>query len=98
MELKNKKNYYLLRLAKGEEIPCFALTSSVAGSDASAIKDYGIVCHHEFNDERGLAIRLNWNKQYYLAPVATLLGLAFKLYDPDRLNWRSRKYRNYLCN
>jgi acyl-CoA dehydrogenase len=81
-----QKDYYLPRLAKGEEIPCFALTGPFAGSDAGAIPDYGIVCQGEFNGQRVLGIRLNWEKRYItLAPAATLLGLAFKLYDPDHL-------------
>ena len=81
-----QKDYYLPRLARGEEIPCFALTGPFAGSDAGAIPDYGIVCQGEFNGQRVLGIRLNWEKRYItLAPVATLLGLAFKLYAPDRL-------------
>jgi len=83
---QQQKDQYLPRLAKGLEIPCFALTGPFAGSDAGAIPDYGIVCHGDFNGKRVLGIRLNWEKRYItLAPVATLLGLAFKLYDPDRL-------------
>jgi acyl-CoA dehydrogenase len=81
-----QKDYYLPRLARGEEIPCFALTSSEAGSDASAMTDNGIICQREFKSEKVLGILLNWDKRYItLAPVATLLGLAFKLYDPDHL-------------
>ena len=82
-----QRNHYLPRLARGEEIPCFALTSPQAGSDAGAIPDYGIVCKQDFNGEKDvLGIRLTWEKRYItLGPVATLLGLAFKLYDPDRL-------------
>ncbi|GAB6068279.1 acyl-CoA dehydrogenase [Methylothermus subterraneus] len=82
-----QKEYYLPRLARGEEIPCFALTSPEAGSDASAMTDTGLVCRRDFNGEKGvLGILLNWDKRYItLAPVATLLGLAFKLYDPDHL-------------
>jgi acyl-CoA dehydrogenase len=82
-----QKNYYLPRLAAGEEIPCFALTSPHAGSDAGAIPDYGIVCRQTFEGKEDvLGIRLNWEKRYItLGPVATLLGLAFKLYDPDHL-------------
>jgi len=81
-----QKNYYLPRLASGEETPCFALTSLTAGSDAGAIIDYGIVCRFQKNGQEVLGIRLNWDKRYItLAPVATLLGLAFKLYDPERL-------------
>lgn len=83
---EEQKDYYLPRLAKGDDVPCFALTSPVAGSDAGAIEDYGIVCEAEFEGKKQLCMRLNWNKRYItLAPVATLLGLAFKLYDPDHL-------------
>lgn len=83
---EEQKNYYLPRLAKGEEIPCFALTAPEAGSDASAMPDYGIICHGNFEGKDVLGIRLNWDKRYItLAPIATVLGLAFKLYDPDHL-------------
>lgn len=84
---EEQKNHYLPRLAKGLEVPCFALTGPDAGSDAGAIPDTGIVCHGEFNgDEHVLGIRINWEKRYItLGPVATLLGLAFKLHDPDGL-------------
>ena len=81
-----QQQHYLPRLAKGDDIPCFALTSPRAGSDAGAIEDHGIVCEEIIDGEKQLCIRLNWNKRYItLAPVATLLGLAFKLYDPDHL-------------
>ncbi len=83
---EEQRSYYLPRLAKGDDVPCFALTSPVAGSDAGAIEDYGVVCEAEFEGKKQLCIRLNWDKRYItLAPVATLLGLAFKLYDPDHL-------------
>lgn len=83
---KEQKDHYLPRLAKGDEIPCFALTSPEAGSDASAIPDFGVVCKGKFNGEEVTGIRLTWNKRYItLAPVATVLGLAFKLRDPDGL-------------
>jgi acyl-CoA dehydrogenase len=83
---QEQKDKYLNRLAKGLEVPCFALTGPFAGSDAGAIPDSGIVCHGEFNGQQVLGIRLNWEKRYItLAPVATLLGLAFKLYDPEKL-------------
>ncbi|MEO2280874.1 acyl-CoA dehydrogenase FadE [Pseudoalteromonas pernae] len=83
---QEQKDHYLPRLARGEEIPCFALTSPEAGSDASAIPDYGVVCKGTFNGEEITGIRLTWNKRYItLAPVATVLGLAFKLQDPDGL-------------
>ena len=83
---EEQKNHYLPRLASGEEIPCFALTSPLAGSDAGAMPDKGIVCKDEFEGEEVLGLRVSWNKRYItLAPVATLLGLAFRAYDPDGL-------------
>ncbi|CAM4413111.1 MAG: Acyl-coenzyme A dehydrogenase [Legionellaceae bacterium] len=83
---EEQKNYYLPRLARGEEIPCFALTSPEAGSDASAITDTGIICKGFINGEEVIGIRLNWEKRYItLAPIATVIGLAFKLYDPEHL-------------
>ena len=82
-----QKDQYLSRLAQGLEVPCFALTGPTAGSDAGAIPDFGIVCYGEFEGQKDvLGIRLTWEKRYItLAPVATLLGLAFKLYDPEKL-------------
>ena len=81
-----QKNYYLPRLARGEEIPCFALTSPEAGSDASSMTDHGIVCYGEYQGQKQLGITLNWCKRYItLSPIATVIGLAFKLYDPDSL-------------
>ena len=82
-----QKNNYLPRLAKGLEIPCFALTGPDAGSDAGAIPDTGIICRDKFEGKKNvLGIRVTWEKRYItLGPVATLLGLAFKLYDPDGL-------------
>ena len=83
---KEQKDYYLPRLANGEEIPAFALTEPGAGSDAGAMTSSGVVCKGHWKGEEVVGIRLNWNKRYItLAPVATLLGLAFKLYDPDGL-------------
>ena len=83
---KEQKDHYLPRLASGQEIPCFALTSPEAGSDASSIPDYGVVCKGQWNGEEVVGISLTWNKRYItLAPVATVLGLAFKLQDPDGL-------------
>ncbi len=83
---EQQKNYYLPRLAQGLDIPCFALTSPVAGSDAGSIIDHGVVCRRFKDGVAEIGIRLNWNKRYItLAPVATLLGLAFKLYDPEHL-------------
>lgn len=81
-----QKDYYLPRLAKGEEIPCFALTGPEAGSDAGAIPDKGIVAKGQFKGKEVLGIRLTIDKRYItLAPVATVMGVAFKLYDPDKL-------------
>ncbi|MEN3353135.1 MAG: acyl-CoA dehydrogenase, partial [Betaproteobacteria bacterium] len=84
---QEQKDYYLPRLAKGLEMPCFALTSPEAGSDAGNIPDFGIVCRGEWQGRSGvLGMRLTWEKRYItLGPIATLLGLAFRLYDPDQL-------------
>ena len=83
---EEQKQRYLPGLATAEEIPCFALTSPQAGSDAAALIDSGVVCKDKWNGKQVTGIRLNWDKRYItLAPVATVLGLAFKLYDPDRL-------------
>ncbi|MGH8193085.1 MAG: acyl-CoA dehydrogenase [Woeseiaceae bacterium] len=81
-----QKQRYLPGLARAEEIPCFALTSPQAGSDAAAIIDRGVVCKGEWNGEQVIGMRLTWDKRYItLAPIATVLGLAFKLDDPDHL-------------
>ncbi|KTS25487.1 MULTISPECIES: acyl-CoA dehydrogenase FadE [Pantoea] len=83
---EKQKDHYLPRLARGDEIPCFALTSPEAGSDAGAIPDTGVVCMGEWQGQQVLGMRLTWNKRYItLAPIATVLGLAFKLSDPDHL-------------
>jgi acyl-CoA dehydrogenase len=81
-----QKQHYLPRLASGEEIPCFALTGPHAGSDAGALPDTGIVCHGQWRGKKVLGLRLNWEKRYItLGPVATLIGLAFRLRDPEHL-------------
>lgn len=81
-----QKEYYLPRLAKGEEIPAFALTGPYAGSDAASMRDTGIVCTGEHEGKTVIGIRLTWEKRYItLGPIATVLGLAFKLYDPGSL-------------
>ena len=81
-----QKERYLPGLAAGTEIPCFALTSPQAGSDAAALIDSGVVCKGQWQGKTITGIKLNWDKRYItLAPVATVLGLAFKLYDPDHL-------------
>ncbi|MDC5810664.1 acyl-CoA dehydrogenase [Vibrio europaeus] len=83
---QEQKDYWLPRLADGTDIPCFALTGPEAGSDAGGIPDEGIVCYGEHEGKEVLGVRINWNKRYItLAPVATVLGLAFKMYDPDGL-------------
>ncbi len=84
---EDQKDRYLQRLARGQEVPCFALTGPLAGSDAGAIPDYGVVGYGEFAGRQNvMGIRLTWEKRYItLAPVATLLGMAFKLYDPQQL-------------
>jgi acyl-CoA dehydrogenase len=83
---EEQKNHYLPRLAKGLEIPCFALTSPEAGSDAASIPDFGVVCKGTWQGKETLGMRLTWDKRYItLGPVATLLGLAFRLVDPDHL-------------
>ncbi len=83
---QTQKDYYLPRLAAGLEVPCFALTGPYAGSDATSIPDFGIVCKGEWNGANVLGVRLTFDKRYItLAPVSTLIGLAFRMYDPDGL-------------
>lgn len=93
----DQKQHYLPRLAKGIDIPCFALTSPSAGSDAGAIPDVGVVCRGQWNGEDVLGLKLTWNKRYItLAPVATVLGLAFRVMDPDHL-LSEREDRGITC-
>ncbi|WP_439394060.1 acyl-CoA dehydrogenase [Bradyrhizobium sp. PMVTL-01] len=83
---KEQQERWLPRLADGRDIPCFGLTSPEAGSDAASMVDTGIVCKGIFEGREVTGLRLNWHKRYItLGPVATLLGLAFKAYDPDHL-------------
>lgn len=83
---EEQKDYYLPRLADGREIPCFALTGPNAGSDAASIPDEGIVCRQKFDGTEVLGVRLNWDKRYItLSPVATVIGLAFRMFDPENL-------------
>jgi acyl-CoA dehydrogenase len=83
---QEQKGHYLPRLARGQEIPCFALTNPEAGSDAASIPDSGLVCRGMWQGKETLGMRLTWDKRYItLGPVATLLGLAFRLYDPEHL-------------
>jgi acyl-CoA dehydrogenase len=83
---EEQRNHYLPRLARGDEIPCFGLTGPRAGSDAGSIPDTGVVCRGMYQGREVVGIRLNFSKRYItLAPIATLIGLAFRLFDPDRL-------------
>lgn len=83
---EEQKGHYLPRLARGEEIPCFALTEPSAGSDAAATESQGVVCRDSHDGRDVLGMRLNWRKRYItLGPVATVLGLAFRLRDPEGL-------------
>jgi acyl-CoA dehydrogenase len=83
---EEQKEYYLPRLARGEEVPCFALTGPRAGSDAASLPDTGVVCKGQWQGKEIIGLRLNFSKRYItLAPVATVIGLAFRLFDPDKL-------------
>ncbi len=83
---EEQKNHYLPRLARGEEIPCFALTGPRAGSDAASLPDTGIVCRGNYQGREVLGLKLNFSKRYItLAPIATVVGLAFRLFDPEEL-------------
>lgn len=82
----DQRNHYLPRLAAGKEIPCFGLTGPTAGSDATSIPDTGVVCKKTIDGKEVLGIKLNFDKRYItLAPVATVVGLAFQMLDPDHL-------------
>ena len=83
---QEQKDHYLPRLADGREVPCFALTGPWAGSDATSIPDFGVVCMGDWNGANVVGVKLTFDKRYItLAPVATLIGLAFRMYDPDGL-------------
>jgi acyl-CoA dehydrogenase len=83
---EEQKNHYLPRLADGREIPCFGLTGPRAGSDATSLPDTGIVCKQEVDGKEVIGLRLNFEKRWItLAPVATVVGLAFRMFDPDGL-------------
>jgi acyl-CoA dehydrogenase len=83
---EEQKDHYLPRLARGEEVPCFALTGPDAGSDAASLADRGVVCWGEWEGQRVLGMRVTWEKRYItLGPVASVMGLAFRLYDPEHL-------------
>ncbi len=83
---EDQKKHYLPRLASGEDIPCFALTEPTAGSDAASVLSRGVVCKGRYNGKQVMGLRLNFAKRYItLAPVATVIGLAFQMSDPDGL-------------
>ncbi|WP_448041633.1 acyl-CoA dehydrogenase [Bradyrhizobium liaoningense] len=83
---REQQERWLPRLADGRDIPCFGLTSPEAGSDAASMVDTGVICKGTFEGREVVGLRLNWHKRYItLGPVSTLLGLAFKAYDPDHL-------------
>ena len=83
---QEQKDHYLPRLAKGIDVPCFALTGPLAGSDATSLPDKGVVCKGKFEGKEVIGIKLNFEKRYItLAPIATIVGLAFQLSDPDHL-------------
>ena len=95
---EEQKNHYLPRLARGEDVPCFALTAPRAGSDAASIPDTGVVCRGTYEGKEVIGLRLNFSKRYItLAPIATVVGLAFKLYDPDRLLGGDRTEYGITC-
>jgi acyl-CoA dehydrogenase len=95
---EEQKNHYLPRLARGEDVPCFALTAPRAGSDAASIPDTGVVCRGMYEGREIVGLRLNFSKRYItLAPVATVVGLAFRLYDPDRLLGGDRTDYGITC-
>jgi len=95
---QQQKDYYLPRLARGEEIPCFGLTGTDAGSDAASIPDHGIIAKGVYEGKEQLGIKLTFDKRYItLAPVATLVGLAFRLYDPERLLGDKTDHGITLC-
>ncbi|TQR69614.1 acyl-CoA dehydrogenase [Acinetobacter sp. RF14B] len=90
---EEQKDRYLPGLAKGEEIPCFGLTSPEAGSDAGSIPDTGVVCYGQFEGQEVLGLKMNFSKRWItLAPIATVIGLAFKMYDPDHLLGEQAEY------
>jgi acyl-CoA dehydrogenase len=81
-----QKNHFLPRLARGEDVPCFALTGPRAGSDAASIPDTGVICKGQWQGSEIVGIKLNFSKRYItLAPIATVVGLACRLFDPDKL-------------
>jgi acyl-CoA dehydrogenase len=83
---EEQKNHYLPRLARGDDVPCFALTGPRAGSDAASLPDTGVVCRGMWQGREVIGLRLRFSKRYItLAPIATVIGLAFRLRDPEHL-------------
>ncbi|QJQ94882.1 MULTISPECIES: acyl-CoA dehydrogenase [Halomonadaceae] len=83
---QEQKDHYLPRLADGREIPCFGLTGPRAGSDATSLPDIGVVCKRTVDGEEVLGLELTFEKRWItLAPIATVVGLAFRMFDPERL-------------
>ena len=94
---EEQKNHYLPRLARGEEVPCFALTGPRAGSDAASLPDTGIVCKGLWQGREIVGLKLNFSKRYItLAPIATVVGLAFRMFDPDKLLGGEERPRHHL--
>lgn len=95
---EEQKQHYLPRLATGNEIPCFALTGTESGSDAAAMADHAVICRGEFEGAEVVGMKVTWDKRYItLAPIATLLGLAIKLYDPEHLLGEQEDLGITLC-
>src|SRR5262249_37593675 len=81
-----QKEHYLPRLARGDEVPCFSLTGPTSGADAAAMRDIGTVVKENYQGKETIGIRLSWDKRYItLGPKATLVGIAFRLFDPGNL-------------
>ncbi|WP_396588674.1 acyl-CoA dehydrogenase [Bermanella sp. R86510] len=94
---QEQKDHYLPRLADGREVPCFGLTGPRAGSDATSLPDTGIVCKGEVDGKEVIGIKLNFEKRWItLAPIATVVGLAFRMFDPDNLLGKG-KDRGITC-
>ncbi|MBW0147769.1 acyl-CoA dehydrogenase [Marinobacter sp. CAU 1620] len=90
---EEQKKHYLPRLADGREIPCFGLTGPRAGSDATSLPDTGIVCKRKIDGKEVVGIELNFEKRWItLAPIATVVGLAFRMFDPDGLLGDEKDY------
>lgn len=95
---KEQKQHYLPKLATGEEIPCFGLTSNTVGSDAGSLSDSGVICYGEYEGKEVLGIRFSCYKRYItLAPIATIISVAIRLFDPDQLLSKDTDLGITLC-